>query len=339
MRRWSDYFSTAPMLISVVGMAKNTGKTVAQNYLRRLAQADGRVIGLFSTGVDGEKLDALTYLPKPAVHVQCGTLVATVESSLENPRLWECLRQTGVMTPIGKVSIFRAQAEAAVMLAGPSKNSQVRFVVKEMRELGAQSIFVDGAFDRQSTADPMIADQVVLASGAALSSDMAELVEMTKCRAEQLMLPLCGEEYSALAQRSRKSIVRLIHGELDEIESCTALLETERWRRILSGCEAIFIKGAVGEGLGQALLQYKTPPKVIVQNGGKLFLTPKTWRSLRQKAVQFLAQQRIHLLGVAVNPVCPGGVGVDPDALMKAMGKALYPLPVLDVERELKYVQ
>lgn len=339
MNEWADFFAPAPTLISVVGMAKNTGKTVAQNYLRQLAQAEGRVIGLLSTGLDGEKRDALTQLPKPAVNVNRGTLVATVESTLENPRLWECLGQTGIMTPIGRVYIFRSRAEAAVMLAGPSKNSEVRAVINEMKGLGAQSIFVDGAFDRQSAADPMIADQVILASGAALSSDVATLVELTKCRVEQLMLPACGDEYRELAQRNRNSIVRLIDGRMEEIESCTALLENREWSHILLGCEALFIKGALGEGLGQALLHRKNLPKVIIQNGSKIFLSPETWRSLRQKSVLIEAEQRIHLLGVTVNPVCPGGIGMDPDALITAMGRALHPLPVLDAVRELKYVR
>ena len=49
-------------------------------------------------------------------------------------------------------------------------------------------VFIDGAFDRQSSADPLISDQVVLASGASLHSDLDTLVSLTRCRVEQLTL-------------------------------------------------------------------------------------------------------------------------------------------------------
>ena len=337
MRKWFDFFSTAPTLVSVIGMAKNTGKTVAQNFLRQLAQNDGRVIGLLSTGLDGEKRDALTHLPKPAVRVRSGTLVATAESILENPDQWECLRQTAMMTPIGRICILRARSEAAVVLAGPSKNSEVRAIAATMAELGAQCIFIDGAFDRQSAADPLIARQVILASGASLVSDIAALVELTQSRVEQLTLPACGERQAELARQSRKSIARLAGGQFEEIRSRTALLDCSEWAPILRGCEILFVKGALGDGLGEALLQQENPPQVILQDGSKIFLAPKIWRRLRRKSVSLEVEKAIHLLGVTVNPACPGGAGLNPAQLLERMGQALYPVPVLDAVREVKY--
>ena len=69
MDKWSNVFSVPPSRLTVVGMAKNAGKTLTQNYLRTLVQAEGYVIGLLSIGLDGEKIDALTRLPKPAIWV------------------------------------------------------------------------------------------------------------------------------------------------------------------------------------------------------------------------------------------------------------------------------
>ena len=286
-----------------------------------------------------KKRDALTQLPKPAVRVRPGTLVATAESILENPGQWECLYQTAMMTPIGKICILRARTEAAVVLAGPSKNSEVRTIAATMAELGAQCIFVDGAFDRQSAADPLIARQVILASGASLVSDITALVERTKCRVEQLTLPACGQRQTELAQRARKSIARLVGGQFEEIRSRTALLDCSEWAPILRGCEFLFIKGALGDGLGEALLQQENPPQVILQDGSKIFLAPGIWRRLRQKSVSMEVEKAINLLGVTVNPACPGGTGLNPAQLLERMGRELYPMPVLDVMLEARYWQ
>ena len=294
-------------------------------------------MGLLSTGFDGEKRDALTQLPKPAVQVRRGTLVATAESVLVNPGQWDCLHQTAIMTPLGRISILRARTEAAVVLAGPSKNSEVRAIVATMTELGARCIFIDGAFDRQSAADPLIARQVVLASGASLTSDIASLVEQTKCRVEQLTLPACDESEAKLFQRSRNCVARLADGQFEEIQSRTALLGCSEWGPILRGCEVLFIKGALGDGLGEALLQQERPPKVVIQDGSKVFLAAEVWRRLRRKMISLEVGKPICLLGVTVNPTCPGGTGLNPEHLLERMGQALYPVLVLDVMREAKY--
>ncbi len=338
MFTWSGLFGPPPAVLTVVGMAKNSGKTVTMNYLQRLLQEDGRVLGLLSVGVDGESFDALTGLPKPAVVVRPGTLVATVEKALDGSGRWEVLADTGIHTPLGRVAILRAGAENRVVLAGPSKNEDVKAVLAALAGLGAGCALVDGAFDRQSAADPLVSEQVVLASGATLSRDINRLVAMTKCRAEQLTLPACSAEYRGLAGRCRAKAALLAGGELRELEAPTALLSGGEWQALLgAGCEAVFLRGAAGAGLAEALLAAARPPTVIVEDGGKIFIEPAVWERLRRRGVRFAAARPIRLLAVTVNPVLPGGGGLDPDELLAAMGQALAPLPVLDVVRERRY--
>lgn len=324
-----------PAVLTVIGMAKNCGKTVTMNYLQKMLRDGGRVLGLLSIGVDGESFDALTRLPKPAVVVEPGTLVATAEKVLDGCGLWERLTTTAVSTPLGRVVIMRAQAANRVVLAGPSKNEDVKTVLAALTDLGAGCALIDGAFDRQSPADPLVSGQVVLATGATLSRDLNRLVAMTRCRVEQLTLPACGAEYRELAGRSQAKVGLLTGGELRELGAPTALLSGGEWQAILKdGCEAVFLKGAAGEGLGEALLAAARPPVVIVQDGGKIFMQAPLWERLRRRDVRFQAERAIRLLAVTVNPVLPGSRGLDPDELLTAMGKALDPLPVIDVVRE-----
>ena len=118
MHKWSDYFSAPPSRVTVIGMAKNAGKTVTQNYLRTLAHTDGRVIGLLSVGLDGEKTDAMTNLPKPVVWVEPGTIVATAEALIERPLLWECLKKTGISTTCRQDSYPSVSLQRAACIGG-----------------------------------------------------------------------------------------------------------------------------------------------------------------------------------------------------------------------------
>ena len=70
-----------PGVVAVMGMTKNTGKTVALNHLLARAAADHVAVGLTSIGRDGEDRDAVFSIPKPPVLAWPGTLVATVTAS------------------------------------------------------------------------------------------------------------------------------------------------------------------------------------------------------------------------------------------------------------------
>ena len=68
--------------ISIVGMAKNAGKTTALNYLIEEAMDEGLVLGITSTGRDGESSDLVTNTEKPTIFVTEGVLVATARQAL-----------------------------------------------------------------------------------------------------------------------------------------------------------------------------------------------------------------------------------------------------------------
>ncbi|MEG0661801.1 MAG: hypothetical protein RR472_00835, partial [Anaerovoracaceae bacterium] len=53
--------------VSIVGMAKNAGKTTALNYLIEEAMDEGMILGITSTGRDGESTDVVTGTDKPKV--------------------------------------------------------------------------------------------------------------------------------------------------------------------------------------------------------------------------------------------------------------------------------
>ena len=89
---WRRVRESGMATVAVMGMAKNTGKTVALNHLLAQAAADDVAVGLTSIGRDGEETDAVFSIPKPPVLVWPGTVVATARGTLRQARV--CLLYT-----------------------------------------------------------------------------------------------------------------------------------------------------------------------------------------------------------------------------------------------------
>lgn len=327
-----------PSILTVVGMAKNVGKTVTMNYIQRMLHADGHVFGLTSIGRDGESFDALTKLAKPAVKVQLGTLVATAEKLIPLKHEWEYLQDTSFETPLGKIVILKAKVPTSLVLAGPSKNHEVQELLKILAGLKADCVLIDGAFDRQSSAAPVVSKQVVLSTGATLCRNLEQLVSITKSRVEQLILPECTADFKKLAANTAKKAIAVSGSAVRGISIPTTLLSAEEWQELLlPKYDILFVRGAVGEGLGNALLKVSRPPQIIIEDGSKVFLGEIIWRQLALKGISFKVRQAINLLGVTINPTYPGSTGLDSAELLTKMGKALFPLPVIDFGKEELY--
>lgn len=334
----TNYFKQTPGALTIIGMAKNVGKTVTLNYVQKVLHTQQFVLGLTSIGRDGESFDALTHLAKPSIVVQPQTIVATAEKLVVDPSAWEYLQDTDISTPLGKVVVLKARSVNKVVLAGPSKNQEVKEILQYLIHWGAECILIDGAFDRQSSADPLISNKVILATGATLNRDVNQLVRITKCRVEQLTIPACNNEYRKLYEKSKAKIVNVNDGQWQESFVDTSLLCEAEWLAILEhGCSVLMVKGAVGDGLAQALLKKQPMPEVIIQDGSKIFITVNLWQQLKARNINIQAVQAISLLAVTINPTYPGGEGIQPDLLLREMGIALAPIPVMNVVQEVKF--
>ena len=61
--------STKYKTLSIVGMAKNAGKTTAMNFLIEEAMDEGVALGITSIGRDGESQDLVTGTEKPKIYL------------------------------------------------------------------------------------------------------------------------------------------------------------------------------------------------------------------------------------------------------------------------------
>ena len=175
--------STKYKTLSIVGLAKNAGKTTALNYLIEEAIDEGILLGVTSTGRDGESQDLVTGTEKPRVYLDQDMLVAvpSLLYDLADAGL-EVIKRTKYSTAIGELLICRVREAGYVQIAGPVINAEQKMLCDDMINLGCQLILIDGAIDRKSIASPDTSDAIILSTGAVLSLSLIHNTEHTRLR-------------------------------------------------------------------------------------------------------------------------------------------------------------
>src|ERR1700694_863913 len=152
--------------LSLIGLAKNVGKTTATNSLLQ-ALLDERLyaaseLALTSLGLDGEATDAMTGLPKPRYVPQAGLLVATTNELLRQAESegarFERLQQLPGRTALGPVFLARVTRPGRVVIAGPTLLRDLRVTLDQFGASGAKLGIIDGAINRLGAAAPTITD-------------------------------------------------------------------------------------------------------------------------------------------------------------------------------------
>lgn len=315
--------------LSIVGTAKNVGKTTCLNHLIDRYEAQGVRMGLTSVGRDGEDIDVVTDRPKPRITPPPGTLVATAATSAKRSqaRLRE-VAKTPFRTAIGPVGIYEVLGPGQVEVAGPVTVQDTVALVRILRQHGARQVFVDGAIDRRASASGAVADGVVLATGLSLSDDPAEVVAHTV--AQTRFLSLEAAPYAGLPEETG---VLTLAGDFLPWQGSTVLEQGEelvRWMPEDARC--LVLQGALTEGVAKQLLKREQKElDVVVPDGTHLLVQPETFDRLLGRGVRFHAARPIRLVAVTVNPTSPFGAAVEPDSFLAMMRERLNPIPVLDV--------
>lgn len=326
-------------VVSVVGMGKNTGKTVTLNGLIQEAVAHGLLLGLTSIGRDGEKQDLVTMTEKPTIWVPQDTLVATASGLLsEGEAPLEILATTNCHTPLGEVVLARARREGTVQVAGPVVNREIPLVAEALKAHGAQLVLVDGAMDRRSVAAPGITEATILATGAVLSRSMEQVIQATRHQVRLFQLP--PMEASPYRERATALIRQGSYGVIDqrgtvkEIPIPTAL---GAGQRIAAAIEAdtryVVIGGSLVtqtlEGIWEGT-EYFSQCTFILQDATKLFLGPLEWERFRRRGFQVEVLASIPLLAVTLNPWAPQGYAFSPEDFKQELEAALGSVPVIN---------
>ena len=326
--------------LSIVGMAKNAGKTTALNFLIEEAMDEGVTLGVTSTGRDGETQDLVTGTEKPRVYLDQGSLV-TVPSQLYElaDAGLEILERTKYSTAIGELLICRVEDAGYVQVAGPVIAAETKKLCRDMFRYGVDLVLIDGAIDRKSVANPETSDAIILSTGAVLSRSLKNVVEETAHIVELYELPEFREN-SAISEflqkdnyehitvfdsEGRPTVLDLITGLGASGEINDAIKEDTRY---------IFIPGAMTNSVvADISLKNLKQVEFILKDPTRIFISKIDWGRLRKKGLKIKVLKNIEIAAITVNPWSPKGYSFDSDLLISEMKKVLTDIPVIDVRR------
>jgi len=326
--------------ISIVGMAKNSGKTVTLNHLISEAMESEFPLGITSIGRDGESLDIVTETEKPTIFVEEGTFIATSTKMLElSDANIEILKVTEYRTPLGEIIIGRVKDGGYVQIAGPQLLSEIKEVADTMLKLGARAVIIDGALDRLSQAAPTISEATILATGAVLSRDMNKVIEETLHTVNTLSLPAIeDEEISIIAREIIENNEIAVIDEENKVEIIpikTALnagciiaehLKDSSRYLVLPGS---LVKSTL-EDLIQTTRKYKNI-EIIIKDGTKVFVESKDWLRFMRLGIKVKVLDKINLIAVTINPYSPSGYYFQPKEFLSKMKSFIGHIPVMDL--------
>ncbi len=343
---WRAIRSAGSTTVAVMGMSKNTGKTVALNHLLAQAASAGVTVGVSSIGRDGEDHDQVFFFPKPPVLVWPGNLVATARATLARAKVrFQQLRATGIASAMGEIVIALVQEHGEMEIAGASRGSEQRKVISLLRQCGARLVLLDGALGRSQHASPAIADSVVLATGAAIGGGIGDVLRKTQERLALLGIGQAGEDLRELCQPLfasggvgiwQRDGAALLHAQIASLNAGAVLLQ-----HIDQQPATIALGGAVGRSAWQALcaIAARQPGlTVVVADGTRLFVDQTDLQALHKVGGRLVAMQCIRISGITLNPYSPMGGSFDAQEFLTAARLALAGYAVSDVvwEEEMK---
>lgn len=336
---WANVQALELRTVAVMGMTKNTGKTVALNHLLAQAQQAHVAVGLSSIGRDGEERDQVYSIPKPPVLVTPGCLVATARDTLLRSKVrTRLLGGTGIDSPMGEVVLVKALEGGEMEVAGASRSHDQHRVIALLRQCGAELVLLDGALGRSHHASPAIADGVVLSTGAAIGGGMPDVLRKTRDRLAILGIPQADTVLAAQVQPAfdcggvgvwRADGSPLWVEPIATLNAAPRLLQTRG-----ADVRTVAVSGAVAKRLWQAmseLLQAHPGLTLVVADGTKLFIDAVDLAQFARQGGRVCALRAIRMAGITLNPFSPFGGSFDAHDFLAQARTALPEHVVSDV--------
>ncbi len=330
--------STKYKALSIVGMAKNAGKTTALNYLIEEAMDDGIALGITSTGRDGEMEDLVTGTEKPRVYLDEGALVAVPAQLYELADAGlEVLKKTPYSTAIGTLLICRVMDAGYVQVAGPVINAEQKKLCDEMLELGCELVLIDGAIDRKSIASPETSDAIILATGAVISRKLDKVVEET---AHVVNLYKTAELEDGIYRNAieknnfdNKLMTVSEDGSVKKLDLLTGLGQSRKIDHAIEpDTRYVYVPGAFTNSVVNEInLKKLKQVEFVFKDPTKIFVNPMDWKNLRKRGFTCSVLKNIEIAAITVNPWAPAGYTFDNRVLLKEMQEAIPDIPVIDV--------
>jgi hypothetical protein len=326
-------------VISIVGMAKNAGKTEVLNQLIDESILTGQTIGLTSIGRDGESEDVVTMTEKPLIYIVKGTIIATLEHFILNSDIEiDILEITEFSSSMGRIVIGRAVQDGTIQIAGPSTNKGIKYVCDRMLSFGAERILVDGALSRVSSAAPGITDGTILATGAVLSRDLKKAVEKTVHQVHLFSLAqvkdqMIYEKANALIENNTVALID-DQGNTTRLAIKTALNAGRTIANAIDDTiQYIVFPGSLVSKIIKDVYDSGKHKNVtfIVHDATKIFINERDLKFFNKVGITIEVLTQVNLLALTINPYSPSGYSFATDEFRNRLKSYIKDLPIIDV--------
>jgi hypothetical protein len=319
--------------LSIVGLQKNTGKTECLKYVLARLPLERKRVAVTSIGIDGETTDQVTRTQKPEIVLREGMYFGTSEAHYRQRRLVsELIDVSDESTSLGRVVTAKALTQGKILLSGPSSTSGLQRWMRDTRRHGIDLAIVDGALSRLSLASPAVSQSMILATGAAYSINMSQLVQRTAFVVDLINIGMTSEGNIALLSPLESGMWWIdTDGQLHEMEGATSLSQQVEFHG-MDRCATLYVAGALVDSFLEKLRKNKQLRQVelVVRDFTKIFVTPQQLRLFEKAGGRIKVLQKSKLIAVTVNPTSPSGYVLDSEAVCDKISQAIN-LPVYDL--------
>lgn len=322
--------------LSIVGLEKNTGKTVCLNYvLRRLDEMKASV-AVTSIGVDGEQTDSVYATAKPEITLYEGMRFITSEKHYHLRQLVSMIEEVDQrQTSLGRLVTAQVVCGGKVLLSGAATTEKLRQQIARFDEMGVGLSIVDGALSRLSLASPTVTDAMILATGAAVSPNIQQLIAKTKFLYKLINIPEVDAATSESLAPIRSGLWSIdADGLVHDLNIPSVFLLGRNQDDIYRYGTTLYAAGAVSDRLLKYLSAQKQIKEttLIVGDFTKFFITQEVYADFVRRGGTLKVLQRSQLMAITLNPTSPQGFTLNSDEACARLSEALE-TPVYDVKR------
>lgn len=320
--------------LSIVGLEKNTGKTVCLNYLLGRLHQLGISIAVTSIGVDGEQVDSVYATAKPEITLYEGMqFITSHKHYLQRRLVSRILAVDERRTALGQLVTAQVLCPGRILLSGAATTGVLRQQIAQFRQGGVQLSIVDGALSRLSLASPTVTEAMILATGAAVSPNLQQLISRTRFVYRLINLP----EVSDMLRDKLSAVdsgLWIVDSDNDvhDLGIQSVFLLGPDSKELFARGNTLFVSGAVSNRLLKFLSALPNIKNIvlIVRDFTKLFITPDAYADFTRRGGTLQVLQRSRLIAVCLNPTSPQGYTLNSAEACRQLSEALQ-CPVYDV--------
>jgi hypothetical protein len=322
--------------VSVVGLAKNAGKTVCLNYVLKALSTSKKQIAVTSIGIDGESADQVTGTEKPEITIYEGMMFVTSEAHYREKRLIaQVMNVSEQQTALGRWITAKALSRGKVLLSGPSDTHSLKQLIDDLKQRHVDLTLVDGAVSRLSLGSPAVTDALILATGAAVSGNIPQLVQRTKYVYDRIRLEQIDDKTAQMLAGKDDGIWSIAaDGTLYRLNIPSVLLFEQYRDELFRYGTTLIVFGVVSDKLLRFLKVQKMAKDIvlIVYDFTKIFASAESYYAFLKRGGRIRVIRKSKLIAVSINPQSPDGYRLDSEKLQRALEESLK-IPVYDVRK------